>query len=197
MTAVNPPTSPRDPETIEDARAQALEYIGLAMEKSIKLSNGDVFVIPNPSNLGYEQQERYDEMMMENENLDCHPDVLNEDGSVKTKGQPLEPHRKGGKRVENFDARVTRALFGTEFDRFIKGGGRPSDVTLIWWEMNKRVADRQKSDPKSAVGAGDLAALPGADRGGSADLPAPADNGMAPGNDEQSRAAGADPLFIS
>ena len=136
--------------SIEEARAQAADYLGFVQCKVVKVDDKE-FTISNPALLTYEQQEAYDTLLMELEELDRHPDILDEDGKVLRRGAIKEPHRKDGVRVENYDARLARALFGDDdFTLFVAGGGRPSDVSLFWGEMNKRLADKRAADSKSS-----------------------------------------------
>lgn len=138
----------RNAQAIEDAREQAAQYLGFVQCVTVTVE-GQNFTIPNPSLLSYDQQERYDELQMSLEELDRHPDVLDDDGKLLRRGPIKEPHRKDGQRVENYDARLARAILGEEFDEFVAGGGRPSDVSLFWAEMNRRLADKRAEDSKS------------------------------------------------
>ncbi|SIC56540.1 gp32 protein [Mycobacteroides abscessus subsp. abscessus] len=138
----------RNAQAIEDAREQAAQYLGFIQSRTVTIE-GRTFVIPNPSLLSYEQQERYDELQMELESLDRYPDVVDDEGNVLRRGAIKEPHRKDGVRLENYDARLARAILGDEFDEFVAGDGRPSDVSLFWAEMQKRLTDKRAEDSKS------------------------------------------------
>ncbi|MEU9805024.1 hypothetical protein [Mycobacterium sp. NPDC050853] len=139
----------RNAEAIEDARKQAAEYLGFTQSRTVTVA-GRQFVIPNPSLLSYDQQERYDELQMSLEDLDRYPDVEGDDGKVLRRGAIKEPHRKDKVRLENYDARLARAILGDEdFTLFVAGDGRPSDVSLFWAEMQKRLTDKRAEDSKS------------------------------------------------
>lgn len=153
----------RNAQAIEHAREQAAAFLGFVQSRVV-IVEGREFVIPNPSLLSYEQQERYDELQMELEELDRYPDVVDDDGKVLRRGAIKEPHRKDGVRLENYDARHARAILGPEeFDLFVAGGGRPSDVSLFWAEMQKRLNDKRAEDSKSLRRLSDLAPVPDSD----------------------------------
>lgn len=152
-----------EPKTFEQAREQAAEYLGFLASEYIRTERGDVFEIPSPNMLDDEQQARMDALALEVESWDRHPDVLNEDGSVRTRGALKEPNRKKDKLVENYNIQRAKAVFGDRYEQFKAAGGRASDVATIWWKMNKMVADRVMRDPKSAGRTEDLATVPDSD----------------------------------
>lgn len=139
MTALSP----------EDARAQAADYLGMLASVEIEVKGGKVFEVPNPSLLDDEQQGRYDALQFSLEALDRWPDVKDADGNVIRRGEPLEPHRtKEGELVEHYNIRLARVLFGDEYDQFRDGGGRGNDVATIWFQMQKKLSEQAKTDPK-------------------------------------------------
>jgi hypothetical protein len=151
-------------QSIEAARAQAIEYLGLS--KPMRVTVGDkTFEIPNPSLLGREQKKRYDQLQLELESLDRWPDIKNDAGEVIALGQLKTPHRKNGKLVESYDEKLTKALLGDKAEEFFAKGGEPSDVGLFWAEMNQRIVDRSQQDSKSGGSAAHLAVVPDEDRG--------------------------------
>jgi putative intracellular protease/amidase len=175
-------------QSCEEAREQAAAYLGFVVSERITLPNGEVFEIPNPSLLDEDQQARYDQLQVESEDWDRHPDipevlnedgvpeVLNEDGTVKTPGRAptvRTPARRGNVKVPerkddvlvNYNMRLAKAIFGERYDAFKAAGGRSSDVNLHWSRMNKALADRRAVDSKSAQGGSDLADSASADRG--------------------------------
>lgn len=141
----------------KDAREQAAEQLGFMAGVFIDLGDGEPFEIPNPSLLDPDQQDRYDQLLMDLEGLDRHPDPVEKDGSPKLgadgvplKGSIMLPHRKDGVRVENYETRLAKALFGDDdYKRFIAAGGRPSQIGVHWSEMRKVMADREAADKKS------------------------------------------------
>lgn len=151
------------PKTFEQAREQAAEYLGFLDSEKIRTERGDVFEIPNPSLLDDDQQTRFDQLKLEVESWDRAPDALNEDGSVRTKGALLEPNRKDGKLVENYNIQLAKVIFGDRYAAFKAAGGRASDVSVVWWKMNKALADRAKKDPKSVGSTDDGEAVPDSD----------------------------------
>lgn len=152
-------------QTLEEARLQALEYLGLAAPKRITAGD-EVFTIPNPSSLTAEQQRRYDELQLALEDLARWPDKKNDAGEVIRLGELRTPHRtKDGELVDNYDLRLAKAILGEDvYARYEAKGGRASDIALFWWQMNKQVAERRAADSKSDGSAADLAAVPDADR---------------------------------
>lgn len=162
----------RNYASFEDARQQAAQYLGFVTSFRIE-AGGLTFEIPNPSLLDEEQQDAVDALDIDmDENWDRHPDVLNEDGSVRVRGPLKVPHRKNGKPV-NYNRELARAVFGDEYDAFKNAGGRPNDVGLIWTQMNRELAERRVVDSKSGGSTSTVEAAASDDRGGSADsLPA-------------------------
>jgi hypothetical protein len=139
------PVSPRE------AREQASEYLGLVTSVIIKADNSnELFEIPNPNMLDDEQQQRYDQMQLDMEDLDRHPSWTDHQGNVR-KGNLLEPHRKGGKLVDNYNVRLAKVIFGDEgYQRFRAAGGRSADVGLVWGQMNAALTKRRAEDSKSS-----------------------------------------------
>lgn len=157
----NVPSNQHD--SFEAAREQAAEYLGFVASERIVTKEG-VFEIPNPSLLDDEQQARYDQLQLDSESWDRHPDVLNEDGTVKFRGQLKEPYRKNGKAVEGYNIQLAKAIFGERYDAFKKAGGRSNDVAFFWSKMNKMLADRVSHDSKSGFGTSDVARVPDTDQ---------------------------------
>jgi hypothetical protein len=155
--------SDNQPKTFEQARQQAAEYIGFIASEFIKTERGDVFEVPSPNMLDDEQQSRMDQLALEVESWERGPDKLNEDGSDRTKGELLEPNRKNGELVENYNIQRAKAIFGDRYEQFKAAGGRASDVAVIWWKMNKMVADRRAADSKSVGSTDDLVTVPDSD----------------------------------
>ncbi|CQD03785.1 gp32 protein [Mycobacterium europaeum] len=142
-------------DSFEAAREQAAQYLGYVASEKIRTPRGEVFEIPNPSLLDDDQQQRYDQLQLETESWERHDDVLNEDGTVKTRGMIKEPARKTGEDgnpvlVENYQIQLAKAIFGDRYEAFKAAGGRANDVSFIWAKMNKQIADRRKQDSKSA-----------------------------------------------
>lgn len=150
--------------SFEEARGQAAEYLGFVASELIKVGT-KTFEIPNPSLLDDDQQTRYDALQFELESWDRHDDILNDDGTVKVRGELKEPHRKDGKLVDNYNIQLAKAIFGDDFEDFKKAGGRSSDVSTIWWKFNKKLADRRAADSKSGGGDSAVAAVPAEDQG--------------------------------
>lgn len=150
-------------DPIEEARAQAIEYLGFAKPKRVVVG-GELFEIPLMSLMSREQQKRYNQLQLDLEELDRWPDTKNDDGEVVRMGDPKMPHRKKGKLVDDYDVRLTKAIFGDERGEFyLSNGGNPGDIALFWAESNKIVMDRQKDDSKSAGSVPSLAVVPNTD----------------------------------
>lgn len=142
------------PVSLEEAREQAAESLGLMKSVYVKAENSDEkFEIPNPSMLDDDQQARYDQMQLDIEDLDRAPDIKDEDGKFVRKGDVLEPYRKHGKLVDSHGVMLAKAIFGPEgYEKFKRAGGRSSDVTLVWWQMNRVLAKKRLEDSKSSDG---------------------------------------------
>lgn len=151
------------PQSFEEARAQAAEYLGILASEKWIASSGAAFEIPNPSMLDDDQQTRIDQLNLDTESWDRHPDKLNDDGSLHTRGALMVPHRKNGQLVEHYDIQQAKAILGDRYQAFKDAGGRASDITLIWWKMNRRLAERQAADSKSAGSDSTMAAASDAD----------------------------------
>jgi len=132
-------------DSIAAARDQMAEYIGLTPFFDL----GGGFVVPNPSLLDPDQEDRHSEMQIFiEETLDRHPDTTDADGNVIKRGEVKLPWRVEGKRVDGYDRMLAKVVFGDRYQAFRDAGGRDSDVTLHWAAMNKQTAERKASDPK-------------------------------------------------
>lgn len=151
-------------KTFEQARSQAAECLGFTVSENIVTAKGEVFEIPNPSLLDDDQQNRYDRLRLESETWDHHPDVTDADGNVIRTGALKDPHRAKGKLVESFEIQQAKAILGDRYEAFKAAGGRASDISVIWWKMNKELAKRQEDDSKSAGRTGGVASISDADR---------------------------------
>jgi len=158
-----PDNNNHEPKTFKQAREQNAEYLGFMASEFIKTERGEVFEIPSLNCLDDEQQTRLDKLSLDIESWDRHPDVLNEDGTVRTKGELMEPNRKDGKLVEHFSIQRAKAIFGTQYEAFKAAGGKASDLANFWWKQNRMLLERAKTDPKSAGGTADLATVPDSD----------------------------------
>lgn len=152
-----------DAQPIEEARQQAIEYLGFLAPKKV-LVKDEEFVIPSASLLDKDQTQRYNELQFSLEALDRWPDTKNADGEVIRMGDPKMPHRKKGKLEEDYDIKLLKALLGDEAaERYLAKGGLPGDVALFWAESNQRVVERRAADSKSLGRDQSLAAVPDAD----------------------------------
>lgn len=147
-------SEPRRPLKPKEAREQAAEYIGFMTGISIDIGNDETWELPNPSLLDDDQLERYDQLQLSLDDLQHHPDTTDGNGNP-VKGAIMDPHRdKDGKLVENYNVRLAKALMGpVVYKKFKAAGGRSTQITTHWQQMNKKMADRQASDSKSATGA--------------------------------------------
>lgn len=155
-------------DSFEAAREQAADYLGYVASEKIRTPRGDVFEIPNPSLLDDDQQQRYDALQLEVESWDRHPDVLNDDGTVKTRGALKDPARKTDADgntvlVENYSIQLAKAIFGDRYEAFKAAGGRANDVSFIWAKMNQVIANKLAADSKSAGSDQAVAAVPDPD----------------------------------
>lgn len=133
-----------------EAREQAADYLGFMNGIVFDLGNGETWELPNPSLLDDDQRPRYDAFLLEQEGLDRHPDKVDSDGNVLEEGAVMVPQRKAGVLVEHEDIRLAKALMGSKmYAKFKAGDGRSSQLAVHWWQMNKAMADRVKTDPKS------------------------------------------------
>lgn len=150
-------------DSFEAAREQAAETLGFVASERIRTPSGELFEIPNPSLLDDDQQARYDKLQLDAEGWDRHPDRLDDNGNVVTRGALMEPARKGGKLVESYNVQLAKVILGERYEAFTKAGGRGNDIAFLWWKMNKVLADRRAVDSKSDRGAEPVAAGPDAD----------------------------------
>ena len=155
--------SGQEPQPVEEARAQAIEYLGFAAPRRVVVK-GEEFLIPTPSIMSRDQKRRYNTLQLALEDLDRWPDTKNDAGEVIQRGYPKVPHRQNGELVEDYDERLTKALLGEEAgERYMAGGGFPTDIGLFWAEANQRLAERQAEDSKSGGSVPHLAAVPSTD----------------------------------
>lgn len=164
----------RVPVATREAKEQAAEYFGFAAGVSIKLDNGKVFEIPNPSLLDDDQQERYEELQFLLEQCDREDDIVipartladGEEVAERTiKGDLKQPYRIDGNLLKpNYNARIGIVAFGEEgYKEFKASGGSGAQIALEWARMNKEFADRAEADSKSEGGDGSVAAVPAGD----------------------------------
>jgi hypothetical protein len=152
------------PTRPEEAREQAAECLGFIRGRTFDLGDGQTWELPNPSLLDDEQQPRYNEYLFEIQNLDRYPDDKDDDGNVIRRGDIMDPPQKDGELLEPNDIRLAKALMGDDiYAKFIKAGGRSSQLRVHWSEMNRRMMNRLRDDSKSNSGAVVGAAVPDRD----------------------------------
>jgi hypothetical protein len=140
--------------TPKQAREQAAEALGFLAGKSIWIGDEE-FEIPNRAMMDDDQKERMDDLDLETESWERHPDRTLDDGTI-IPGQLKIPYRKNGKPVRPTSSkRVGIALWGKEkYDRFVAGKGQGSDIVLIQRELDLSVAQRERIDSKSVDSGG-------------------------------------------
>lgn len=155
--------------TPKQAREQAAEAKGFLASKEIWIGD-ECFEIPNRGLLDEDQLERLNELELEVETWDHHPDVEIPERRLKDKdgnetavypartesGLLITPHRKNGKPIKpSYQVRVAIALWGKEkYERYKAGGGFPTDVTAVLSQLDEKIKERESSDPKSVDSAG-------------------------------------------
>ncbi|WP_141772832.1 hypothetical protein [Mycobacterium malmoense] len=100
-------------------------------------------------------------------------------GTILVGGAIKEPARKNGELIEPYDIQRAKAVLGDNYEAFRSAGGRASDLTLIWTQMNKKLADRRDADSKSDASPQGVAAVPDADRSRTKPVSPPVDTGVA------------------
>lgn len=132
-----------------EARAAAAEAQGFLASIEI-VAGGDVYEVPQRGLLDDDQAERLNELELETESWDRHPDVTLSDGTV-IPGQLKRPYRKGGKLVKpSYPVRVAVALWGEDrYHKYKAAGGQATDVTAALARLDQRVKEREDADPKS------------------------------------------------
>lgn len=165
------------PKSFEEARRQACEYMGVVMSEILEAPNGEKFEIPNLSMLDDDQRMRYDQVKLDSESWDHHPEseteVRQQDGTtvkVKIPAELKMPHRKTNTEgkpelVEHYDIQCVKAVLGNRYAAFKKAGGHAAMVTMIWHAMNKKMGERQRADTFPDAGDRPVGALPEADQG--------------------------------
>ena len=162
MSDDQPTLPPVSDEAAEKSREQLAEYFGFASTEVIP-AGGEDFVIPNPSLLSEEQQERYDEVQHElrkfaHETVVIRNAITNEVVVDPKTGEPLtsrvliEPHEdlEGNLIKPPYWSRVLKAIIGDDdYKRFIAKGGRPNQFRLVWSKMQTEMLERQAEDSKS------------------------------------------------
>jgi hypothetical protein len=150
----------------KDAIEAAAEFLGFMSGIPIDIGGGETWVLPNPSLLDDDQEDRYNEALneirKEDEQLDREPDPLTADGQPKLDddGQPIKgavitPAQIGGELVPNRNVRIAEALMGPDvYTKFKAAGGRASQITIHWQQMGKFMRERAARDSKSAGGSG-------------------------------------------
>lgn len=137
-------------QSIEDAVAQATDFVGLARPKVVK-GKTRTWTIPNPSLLSPEQEKRVNQMKIDlDKTLDRYPDVVDDDGKVLRRGLIKDPYQIDGELCDSYEEFLMKAIFDDEYEAAVQDGLYPSYFGLFWTEMNKRLAEAQASDSKSA-----------------------------------------------
>lgn len=146
---------PSERLTPKQAREQAAEAQGFLASKSIWIGEEE-FEIPQRGLMDDEQRERLNELEIESESWDRHPDVTI--GGRTRPGDLKMPYRKNGKPIKpGYPARVAIALWGEEkWRRYLAGKGRSSDVTAILAELDIKASQRERDDSKSVASGGDV-----------------------------------------
>lgn len=145
-----------------DAIEQAAEFLGFMSGIPIDIGNGETWVVPNPSLLDDDQEDRYNEALneirKEDEQLDRHPLIDGEDGP---KGAIIEPAQIDGVLVPNRNVRIAKALMGDDtYAKFKAAGGKASQITIHWQQMGKFMRERAARDSKSGSGNSPVDAVP-------------------------------------
>jgi hypothetical protein len=136
-----------------EARDQAAECLGFIRGRLFDLGSDQTWELPNPSLLDDEQQERYNAYLFEIDQMDRYPDQTDAGGNVIGRGDVMDPPRKDGHLLPPNDIRLAKALMGDDiYAKFIKAGGRSSQIRVHWSEMNRRMMDRLRDDSKSRSG---------------------------------------------
>jgi hypothetical protein len=160
--------------SIREARESAAEATGFLASIEIE-AGGEIFEIPQRGLLDDEQRDRLNEVEMDTETWEREPDIEIPEIRLKDKdGNETEvipartirgalkiPYRKNGKLIKPaYPVRVAIAVLGEDaYKRFHAAGGRGSDITAILAQLDKRVEEREKVDPKSAASGGDMASV--------------------------------------
>lgn len=169
------------------AREQAAEYHGFAASVDILIGD-EVFEIPNPSLLDDDQQERFNDLNAEVEQI-CDreddleiPERTTGDGTVipgrTLRGDVKQPYTvKGDPLKPAYNARLAVVLFGEAgYAKFVAGGGRSNQIALAWGQMNREFEARQKTDHKSGASLTDTPILPNGSGVGLIAVPPPANS---------------------
>lgn len=148
------------PVPIEQARAQAIEALGFLASRPIQVGE-EVFWIPSLDLLDDEQQDRWDEMQFDMQKYDRGEDIElpaytdkfgNKVEARTVPGSIKLPHQINGERVKpTYAVRVAQALFGEDYERFKKAGGRANDVLAIVMAMNKERGDREQAEAEAGA----------------------------------------------
>jgi hypothetical protein len=157
--------------TPREARDQAAEATGFLA--SIEIVVGDeVFEVPQRGLLDDDQRERMNELDLESESWDREPDITTPERRIKDEdgheiiiipsetrpGSLKIPYRKNGKLIKpSYPVQVAIALWGKEkYERFKAAGGAATTVTATLARLDRRLEERESSDPKSVASAGEV-----------------------------------------
>lgn len=146
--------------TPQEARDQVADDLGFAAAFAIDIGNGESVEIPYPGLLDDDQQQRYNELQAELEDLDTDDvplvddegvPVLDADGNPRVRKVVKEPHRRKGKLLEPYTVRLCKALFGEAgYARLKAAGVRANDINAYWIRMHRQYEERLAADSKSA-----------------------------------------------
>ncbi|KWX66796.1 hypothetical protein [Mycobacterium sp. NAZ190054] len=160
----------------QDAHDQAVEHDSFFADDIYVAPNGEQFPVPVYEELDDDQQERLDAVQHMLNSCDRFPDVtipgyteetVDDDGKVTRRIHPERtapggykmPYEKGGERVSPpANVQLTEALLGDEqFAKFKAAKGKSSVFVKMFMELQRRVQEREQSDPKSEGGSADVA----------------------------------------
>lgn len=167
----------RRESSTEDARDQANEFDGFTADEIYTTPTGVKFVVPNVGLLDDDQQERFDQLNFTFSKCDKVPDreipgrtvtAKDPDGTeVVTEYPPnvlkgegfLQPYQTGGELVvPNYNIQLVTALLGEDgYQEFKAAKGKSSEFADQVKKLAEKLAEREKSDPKSEGGSAALA----------------------------------------
>lgn len=127
---------------------QANDYLGF-MGGVIYDLDGDTWELPNPQLMPPDMEERYNEhlrFMAEELDTEDRKDPIT--GEMR----PVQkyPLRKDGKLINDKELLCIALMGKSTYDKFLKAGGVPGQISTAWQMMNRQFQERLKQDSKSS-----------------------------------------------
>jgi len=135
--------------SIQEAMEQTADFFGFDLCERIDVG-GEIFEIYFRDLLDRDTNARVEAVYTEYAKCDREEITLSDGSTVP--GPYKDPRTKDGKEFD-LEWRLAVALWGEEkAERFVKAGGPPGLILMVWSKQRTQINERMKRDPKSFRG---------------------------------------------